>query len=243
MAEPRTIDLAELRLRLERTFDFAAQQVRATVERTPDYFPIYTVNGRWQHRGELWTDWCAGFHAGMMWRIALRTGDPWWRATAERYSKLLEHKQHDRVMHPLQSDRVWVPENRLHPSDVVLSNGIRLIVQTERTSPTVTLVGSIKTQVEMQTPPGNDGVSDVLEGLLESGAALGIVELDDEILLVSQRAVGRHRGDLDGAAEVRGDEGGGAHSPQFGDGWARWFGRGAGGANAAGADRDVDLAR
>jgi zinc protease len=62
-----------------------------------------------------------------------------------------------------------VPDNRLHPSDVVLSNGIRLIVQTERTSPTVTLVGSIKTQVEMQTPPGKDGVSDVLEGLFSYG--------------------------------------------------------------------------
>ena len=36
-------------------------------------------NGRWQHRGELWTDWCGGFHAGMMWLIAQRTGDPWWR--------------------------------------------------------------------------------------------------------------------------------------------------------------------
>jgi len=62
-----------------------------------------------------------------------------------------------------------VPDNRLHPSDMLLSNGIRLIVQTEHTSPTVTLVGSIKTQVEMQTPPGKDGVSDVLEGLFSYG--------------------------------------------------------------------------
>jgi unsaturated chondroitin disaccharide hydrolase len=101
MAPPRTIDLAELRPRLERAFDFAARQVRATIERTPDDFPIYTVEGRWEHGGELWTDWCAGFHAGMMWLVARRTGDPWWRQAAEHYSRLLEHKQHDRAVHDL----------------------------------------------------------------------------------------------------------------------------------------------
>jgi unsaturated chondroitin disaccharide hydrolase len=101
VAEPRAIDLSELRPRLERAYDFAARQVRATVERTPEYFPMYTSGGRWKHAGELWTDWCAGFHAGMMWPIAGRTGDPWWRATAERYSRLIEHKQHDRAVHDL----------------------------------------------------------------------------------------------------------------------------------------------
>ncbi|AGA25144.1 glycoside hydrolase family 88 protein [Singulisphaera acidiphila] len=101
MAEPREIDLADLKPRLERAFDFAGRQVRATIERTPDYFPIYTVEGRWKHEGELWTDWCAGFHAGMMWLLAERDGDPWWRAQAEHYSKLIEHKQHDREVHDL----------------------------------------------------------------------------------------------------------------------------------------------
>ena len=55
------------------------------------------------------------------------------------------------------------------PSDVELPNGIRLIVQTEKTSPTITLVGSIKTQTQLETPPGQDGVSDVLEGLFGYG--------------------------------------------------------------------------
>ena len=50
MAEPRVIDVAALRPRLEWAFDFAARQVRATIERTPDYFPIYTVGGRWEHQ-------------------------------------------------------------------------------------------------------------------------------------------------------------------------------------------------
>ncbi len=80
LAEPRRIELESLTPRLERAFAFAAGQVRTTIERHPDYFPIYTDGGRWEHRGELWTDWCGGFHAGMMWLIAGRTGDPWWRA-------------------------------------------------------------------------------------------------------------------------------------------------------------------
>ncbi len=62
-----------------------------------------------------------------------------------------------------------VPQAATHPVDMKLANGIRLIVQTEKTSGTVTLLGSIKTQVQMQTPPGKDGVSDVLEGLFSYG--------------------------------------------------------------------------
>ena len=93
--------IAALRPRLERAFEFAARQVRATIVRDPDFFPIYTTNGRWRHGGESWTDWCAGFHAGMMWLIAERTNDPWWREAAEHYSRLLEHRQHDRDVHDL----------------------------------------------------------------------------------------------------------------------------------------------
>ena len=62
-----------------------------------------------------------------------------------------------------------VPQTSIHPVDVTLSNGIRLIVETERASPTVTLIGSIKTQSQMQSPHGQDGVSDVLEGLFSYG--------------------------------------------------------------------------
>lgn len=101
MADPRPVDPSALRPLLERAFDFGIAQTRATIERTPDYFPIYTVGGKWKHGGELWTDWCAGFHAGRMWLIHQRTGDPWWREQAEHYSKLLEYKQHDRDVHDL----------------------------------------------------------------------------------------------------------------------------------------------
>ena len=101
VAEPRPVNMADLRPRLERVVDFAASQVLATTERTPDYFPIYTVAGQWRHGGELWTDWCAGFHAGMMWILAQAKNSTEWRTLAEHYSQLLEHKQHDRHVHDL----------------------------------------------------------------------------------------------------------------------------------------------
>ena len=62
-----------------------------------------------------------------------------------------------------------IPEQRLKPSDVTLPNGIRLITLSEKTSPTVTLIGSIKTQEEMQTPKGQDGVLDIIGGLFSYG--------------------------------------------------------------------------
>jgi zinc protease len=62
-----------------------------------------------------------------------------------------------------------VPEWTARAADMSLKNGMRLIVQTERTSHTVTLIGSIKTQDQLETPPGKDGVSDVLGGLFSYG--------------------------------------------------------------------------
>jgi unsaturated chondroitin disaccharide hydrolase len=80
---------------------FAEKQVLALVEKHPDYFPIYTVKGKWHHEGELWTDWTGGFLAGMMWQFFKRTEDADWGHLAERYSRLLEHRQHDRNVHDL----------------------------------------------------------------------------------------------------------------------------------------------
>ena len=74
---------------------------RALIERDPDFFPIYTRNGCWRHDGPGWTDWCAGFHAGMMWLLAEHTDEFPWRQHAQHYSSLLKHKQHDRDVHDL----------------------------------------------------------------------------------------------------------------------------------------------
>jgi unsaturated chondroitin disaccharide hydrolase len=101
MAEPRLIDVADLRPRLQRSFDCAAQKVGTTIDRYPDNFPMYTAHGRWGHGGEAWTDWCAGFLTGMMWHCERRIGHPWWREKSEHYCRLLEHKKHDRAVHDL----------------------------------------------------------------------------------------------------------------------------------------------
>ncbi len=68
-----------------------------------------------------------------------------------------------------QLDQLKTPANTTLPSDVTLPNGIRLIVKSDHTSPTVTLVGAVKGNADLQTPPGQEGVSDVLDGLYSYG--------------------------------------------------------------------------
>ena len=63
-------------------FDFAARQVRSLVETYPNYFPMYTVNGRWHHAGEAWTNWCEGFLGCELWLLYQHTGDIYWREKA-----------------------------------------------------------------------------------------------------------------------------------------------------------------
>ncbi|MCY3017761.1 MAG: glycoside hydrolase family 88 protein [Planctomycetota bacterium] len=82
-------------------FEFAQAQVRALIERHPDYYPMYTVQGRWKHEGEKWTHWCDGFLPGMMWIFHAHTGDKYWLDNAIRYSTPLEPRQHDRAVHDL----------------------------------------------------------------------------------------------------------------------------------------------
>lgn len=91
----------ELLPSLQRAFDFAQSQVTALTAAYPDYFPMYTVNGRWRHGGETWTNWCEGFLGGMMWIFYARTGSTAWRAKAEHYSRLLEGRKTDRNVHDL----------------------------------------------------------------------------------------------------------------------------------------------
>jgi unsaturated chondroitin disaccharide hydrolase len=92
---------APLEIRAEQALDFAHKQVRALITRHPDYFPLYTEEGRWQHGREAWTNWCEGFLGGMMWIFARRGGDPFWRERAEHYSRLIEERQFDTEVHDL----------------------------------------------------------------------------------------------------------------------------------------------
>jgi unsaturated chondroitin disaccharide hydrolase len=84
---------------------FAGRQIRALVERHPDFYPMYTMQGKWKHSGEAWTHWCDGFLPGMMWILhGHLQGQPeaaWFREQAIRYSKPLEPRQFDRTVHDL----------------------------------------------------------------------------------------------------------------------------------------------
>ena len=66
-------------------------------------------------------------------------------------------------------DALQVPENYLQVSDTKLANGIRLIVRTDTTSPTISVIGSVKHEGDLQTPPGQEGVGDVLDQLYSYG--------------------------------------------------------------------------
>jgi len=63
-----------------------------------------------------------------------------------------------------------VPADYIVASDTTLPNGLRLIVKTDHTSPTVTVVGTVKNSADLQTPKGKEGVSDVLDGLYSYGS-------------------------------------------------------------------------
>ena len=99
----------DLLKRAEEGLGFAATQLRSLTTSHPDFFPLYTENGKWKHDKEAWTRWCDGFLAGMLWIIARysekRGQDAqeahWWRERAEHYSLLLEDRQYDRNVHDL----------------------------------------------------------------------------------------------------------------------------------------------
>ncbi len=62
-----------------------------------------------------------------------------------------------------------VPTSTVKPTVETLPNGLRLIVQPESISHTITLFGSVKHNGDLQTPDGHEGVGSVLDGLFEFG--------------------------------------------------------------------------
>ncbi|HLX63451.1 MAG TPA: glycoside hydrolase family 88 protein [Planctomycetota bacterium] len=82
-------------------FKFAQVKVRALIEKYPNYYPTYTVAGKWKHAGERWTNWCDGFLPGMMWIFHQHTADDYWFNAAIKYTKPLEHRKDDQSVHDL----------------------------------------------------------------------------------------------------------------------------------------------
>jgi zinc protease len=66
-------------------------------------------------------------------------------------------------------EQLQAPDQAIAVTDTTLPNGIRLIVRTDRTSPTVTVLGSVKHNSDLQTPPGQDGIANVLDQLYSYG--------------------------------------------------------------------------
>jgi len=85
----------------QNALDFAQHQVRRFITAHPDAFPLYTTSGKWELNGESWTNWCEGFLGGLIWILAQRTGDAWWRDRAEHYARLIKPRKLDRDVHDL----------------------------------------------------------------------------------------------------------------------------------------------
>ncbi|HEY7964898.1 MAG TPA: pitrilysin family protein [Steroidobacteraceae bacterium] len=67
-------------------------------------------------------------------------------------------------------ERLEVPASTLHPIVSTLPNGVSLIVQSADVSDTVSVFGHIRHRAQTQEPPGQEGVSQVLERLLTYGS-------------------------------------------------------------------------
>jgi zinc protease len=65
--------------------------------------------------------------------------------------------------------RLAVPNLTVHPVVDTLPNGIRLIVQPESVSQTVSVYGHIKNDADLEAPAGQDGVDAVLDRLFSFG--------------------------------------------------------------------------
>ncbi len=62
-----------------------------------------------------------------------------------------------------------VPISKVKPTLYTLPNGIRLIVQPENVSPTITVMGRIKNKPELEEPAGKEGVAELLQSLFSYG--------------------------------------------------------------------------
>jgi zinc protease len=90
--------------------------------------------------------------------------------------------------------KLEVPHSMLHPTAYTLANGLKLIVQPESVSDTVELVGQVQTNADLQAPKGEEGTSDVLDGMFQFGTTdldrLGLQQALDGI--AANETAGEH---------------------------------------------------
>jgi zinc protease len=86
--------------------------------------------------------------------------------------------------------RLQVPPSTLDPVVSTLANGITLIVQPESVSDTVTVYGHIRNRAETETPPGKEGVAEVLAQLFPYGTqSLDRLQLEQAFDAIGAQAV------------------------------------------------------
>ncbi|HQT26495.1 MAG TPA: insulinase family protein, partial [Burkholderiales bacterium] len=68
--------------------------------------------------------------------------------------------------------KLAIPETSVHPVDTRIPNGIRLIVQPEKVSETVSVYGHIDNHPDLEEPPKKEGVAKVLEKLFSFGTQM-----------------------------------------------------------------------
>ena len=62
-----------------------------------------------------------------------------------------------------------IPISTVHPTVTTLANGLRLFVQPESVSKSVIVLGHVKNQPDLQEPPGQEGIDQVLDQLFSYG--------------------------------------------------------------------------
>lgn len=102
----------DLRREAAKAMEVVDAKVRKLVTEDPDFFPMFTENGKWRHGKEAWTNWCEGFLAGQMWILSKHIDKNFWRSKAEHYSQHLEDRKFDTQVHDLgftfwHSWRTW----------------------------------------------------------------------------------------------------------------------------------------
>jgi zinc protease len=103
-----------------------------------------------------------------------QSGSPVESKGMSRTSESFKPKQVIRIKIPAWASQVTKPHSvavtKEKPTDLKLKNGMRLIVKTTKTSDTVALYGRVKNNPNLETPPGKEGVDEILGGLFSYGS-------------------------------------------------------------------------